>query len=251
MSAEPDLESRTTVDALLDGRVRLTQAAAGYRVAIDPVVLAAAVPAGRGDHVVDLGAGAGAASLCLTARVPDCRVTAIEIDPAAAGLARHNAGLNNAADRMTVVEDSVMAVRSNDIGVVDHVMANPPYLPPGRAATSHRHERAMVEQDGLGLGDWIAAALSLVRTKGTVTFVQRADRLDDLLKGLGLAAGGIIVYPLWPKAGRPAKRILVRARKGVASPLSLKSGMVLHGDDGAYTDAAESVLRHATTIAME
>ena len=94
-------------------------------------------------------------------------------------------------------------------------------------------------------------ALTLVRAKGSVSFIQRADRLDDLIAGLRQSAGEIIVYPLWPKAGRAAKRVLVRARRNVSSPLSLKPGMVLHRDDGAYTAAAESVLRHAKPISME
>src|SRR5690348_10207584 len=66
-------------DALLGGRVKLLQPVEGYRVAIDPVLLAAAVPAGAGDSVLDLGCGVGAAALCLAARVPGCRVTGVEV----------------------------------------------------------------------------------------------------------------------------------------------------------------------------
>jgi len=57
----------STEDALLGGRVRLLQAKVGYRAAIDPVLLAAAIPARAGQRVLDLGCGAGAASLCLAA----------------------------------------------------------------------------------------------------------------------------------------------------------------------------------------
>ncbi len=60
-------------DALLDGRLRLCQPAAGYRAAIDPVFLAAAVPGEAGSRVLDLGCGVGAAALCLLTRVPRAR----------------------------------------------------------------------------------------------------------------------------------------------------------------------------------
>ncbi|MFP6756696.1 MAG: methyltransferase [Alphaproteobacteria bacterium] len=246
MSCDP-----TTLDGLLDGRVRLSQPTDGYRVAMDAVMLAAAVPARARDHVVDLGAGAGAASLCLAARLADCRITAIEVDPFAARLARDNAALNDAAGRITVIEAAIETVTADQLCTVDHVMANPPYLPSSRAAPSARGDRATVEQDDIDLAVWIRVALTLVRAKGSVSFIQRADRLDDLIAGLRQSAGEIIVYPLWPKAGRAAKRVLVRARRNVSSPLSLKPGMVLHRDDGAYTAAAESVLRHAKTISME
>ena len=62
-------------DLTLGGRVRLRQPAEGYRVAVDPVLLAAAVPAGPGSRVLDLGCGVGAAALCLLTRVPEAEVT--------------------------------------------------------------------------------------------------------------------------------------------------------------------------------
>ncbi len=78
-AAEPAREFETSVDGLLDGRVRLRQPLAGYRAAIDPVFLAAAVPAEPSESLLDLGCGAGAAALCLLARVPGTRVTGLEI----------------------------------------------------------------------------------------------------------------------------------------------------------------------------
>ena len=71
MTAEPATVSEGT---LLGGRVKLRQPVAGYRVAIDPVFLAAAVPATAGDRILDIGCGAGAASVCLAARVPECQI---------------------------------------------------------------------------------------------------------------------------------------------------------------------------------
>src|SRR3546814_8190614 len=46
-----------TEDAFLGGRVKLRQPEVGYRAAIDPVLLAAAVPAVAGERVADLGCG--------------------------------------------------------------------------------------------------------------------------------------------------------------------------------------------------
>src|SRR5580692_7243816 len=90
----------TSDDALLGGRVHLHQPAQGYRVAIDPVLLAAAVPAAEGDRVLDIGCGVGAASLCLAARVPGCRIVGLELQPALAQLAAENAARNAVADRV-------------------------------------------------------------------------------------------------------------------------------------------------------
>ena len=61
------IDASVSEDALLGGRVILRQPTEGYRVAIDPVLLAAAIPAGPGDMVLDVGSGVGAAALCLAA----------------------------------------------------------------------------------------------------------------------------------------------------------------------------------------
>src|SRR5690606_15065156 len=98
----------------------------GYRAGMDAVMLAAAVPAQAGEHVLELGCGAGAAALCLCARVPGVRVTGVEIQPDYAALARRNAA-ENGAD-FTVAEGDAAALPAALRAVsFDHVMMNPPY----------------------------------------------------------------------------------------------------------------------------
>src|SRR5262249_12899350 len=77
-----------------DGRVKAAQPATGFRSGLDAVMLAAAVPGRAGERALELGAGAGTASLCLAARVPGLTVTGVEIDPALAALAKDNAAAN-------------------------------------------------------------------------------------------------------------------------------------------------------------
>ena len=100
------------------------------------------------------------------------------------------------------------------------------------------------------LADWVRCALALVRDKGSVTFVHRADRIDALLGHLAGRAGEIVVFPLWPAADRPANRILVRARKQVAAPARLLPGLILHERDGRFTPAAEAVLRGGAALPL-
>lgn len=246
-----------TEDGLLDGRVKLCQPKHGYRVAIDPVFLAAAVPAIAGERVLDVGAGSGAASLCLAWRVPRCRVSGIEVAPEMARLASHNIVLNGFTGRVDIMTgDLTRPPMRLAPGSFDHVMANPPYIEAGRASPSPDAGKAGAnvegaapaeKQDAAGggdLGDWIRFCLAMVRRKGTLTVIHRADRLDALLAELHGRAGSIVVYPLWPGySGKPAKRVLVRAVADAFAPMRLAAGMVLHEDDGSFTAQAEAVLR--------
>jgi tRNA1(Val) A37 N6-methylase TrmN6 len=240
---------RLTDDALLGGRVRLRQPEEGYRAAIDPVLLAAAVPARAGEQVLEPGIGAGAAALCLAARVAACRIVGIEQDPAMAHLARDNAALNGAAERISVIEGDVARPPAALVpGSFDHVMMNPPYLEPGGTPSPQPLKRRANVEAGAALADWIGLALSMLRAKGSLTLVHRADRIERLLAALAGKAGALVVFPLWPKAGLPAKRVLVQARKGVASPSRLAAGLVLHGPDGRYTGTVEAILRDAAAL---
>jgi tRNA1Val (adenine37-N6)-methyltransferase len=51
----------TTEGHLLGGRIRYRQPDTGFRSGLEPVLLAASVPARPGEHVLEAGTGAGAA----------------------------------------------------------------------------------------------------------------------------------------------------------------------------------------------
>ena len=240
----------TTEDALLGGQIRLRQPADGYRVAVDPVLLASAVPATAGETVLDAGAGTGAAALCLTHRVTACRVTGLEIQPALAALAVENAVLNGLSDAVRVLEGDVSAPPPG-IGPAgfDHVMTNPPYLraSESRLPPSTMKAIATVERD-VDLASWLRICAGVVRPRGTVTVIHRADRLDEIVPVLSESCGELVVFPLWPKRGEDARRMIVRGTVGSETPLRIAAGLVLHERHGAFTREADAILRHGAPL---
>ena len=248
--AAPDASAPFSEDLLLGGQVRLRQPRDGYRAAIDPVLLAASVDAAPGQRVLEAGTGHGAAAICLARRVPGCSVTGIEIQPDLVRLANDNARLNNLSGSVQVmIGDLVRPLPRIAAGGFDHVMANPPYLEAGRADASPEAARAAANVEGeAGLDVWLSFMLRMVRAKGTITLIHRADRLDDILTLLAGQAGEVTVFPIWPKQGRAAKRVIVSARKGIRTPLSLMAGLVMHDADGAYTVGADEILRGAPNL---
>jgi tRNA1(Val) A37 N6-methylase TrmN6 len=239
-------------DGLLDGRVVLRQPVDGYRAAVDPVLLAASVPAAGTESLLDIGTGVGAAALCFASRVPGSHVTGLELQPELVGLARGNVELNDMKGRVAILEGDLLRPPPElEGGGFDHVIANPPYLPAGRADPPPDPSKAAAHVEGEArLADWVDFALRMAKPKGGVTFVHRADRLDELLALFHGRAGGIVVFPLWPKAGREAKRVIVRARPGVKTPMRLSPGLTLHNDDGSYTDQALTILRDGGALTL-
>jgi tRNA1(Val) A37 N6-methylase TrmN6 len=237
-----------THDRFLDGRLRLWQPRTGYRAATDPVLLAAFVPARPGERVLELGCGVGAAALCLATRVPGLEIHGLEVQPAYAELARRNAAANRLA---LIVHDGDLrhppaALRKLSF---DLVMINPPYHPaaatsspdPGRDR-SHREGEAP-------LAEWISAGLRRLRPGGRLVMIHRTARLDEVLAGVAGRAGSVEVLPVAARLGRPAARVLVRARKNRAGPLTLWPPLTLHegnthaADAESYTGEAQKLLR--------
>jgi len=248
--SEPEAaEPSFTEDRVLGGRVRLKQPANGYRSAIDPVFLAASVPAEPHQLVLDVGCGPGAAMLCLAVRVPHSRVVGVELQRDLVRLAGENVILNGLEARVSVTIGNLLNPPPRLApGAFDHVMANPPYNERGAATTTGK-SAATIEGDA-DLAAWVRFSLAMVRAKGTVTFIHRADRIDALLGQIAGRAGEVVVFPLWPGQGRPASRILVRVRKQIATPARLAAGLVLHEPDGRFTVGADGVLREGRGLEL-
>ncbi|HEY9164334.1 MAG TPA: methyltransferase, partial [Magnetovibrio sp.] len=125
-----------------------------------------------------------------------------------------------------------------------HVFANPPYMSGDRGNHPPNQSKRLAHvESNADLEDWVDAALKFCRRKGSVTFIYRADRLAELLIGLEGRAGEVTVFPLWPKDGEIASRVIVRARKGIKTPMQLMNGLTLHQTDGSYTPAADAALK--------
>lgn len=238
-----------TTGGLLDGRVTFTQPAHGFRSGIEPVLLAASVPAGSHERVLEAGTGSGAALLCLAARVSFLSGTGIERDPGLAALARHNSAANGWSHLHFVAAD-VAALPM--LSTIDHAFANPPYHDAaGTASVLATREQAKRAPPDM-METWTAALARRLRPRGTLTFILPATLLPATLAAMSRhGCGSTVVFPLWPMRARAAKLVIVRAIKGGRAGLRLSPGLILHREDGGFTDAAEAVLRHAQPLPLD
>lgn len=240
----------TTVDKFLGGRIVCAQPKTGFRAGHDTVLLAAAVPARAGDRILELGAGAGIASLCLAARVPDCEITGIEIDPELVALANANAKRNGMADRVRFVEGDVLNLDIPD-GPFDRVFSNPPFhRADGQVSPSPERDRAKRARDLIG---WTVRTAANAAQDGTVTLIVHAGgSFEDILTAIdGFETPyEITILPLLPRAGEAPKRAIAQLRRTSRGEERELEGFVLHQPDGKPTEEAEAVLRHAGALRL-
>lgn len=236
-----------TEGALLAGRVRYWQAQDGYRTGIEPVLLAATCPARPGERVLELGTGAGAALLCLAARVPGVRGVGVELDPGLAALARRNLAANG-MDGILVREADAAGLTADE--AFDHAISNPPWH--GAASTpSPVPGRRRAKQAGTGLlAAWCEAAARALRPGGTFTLALPAALAGEAFAALaGAGLGAPALFPLWPREGRPARLVLLQARRGARGPARVLPGAALHAGAG-WSAWADGVLRDGAAVVM-
>lgn len=236
----------TTCGTLLDGRISYAQPRTGYRTGIEPVLLAASVPAHDGERVLEVGTGSGAGLLCLAARVARIEGLGIERDAELAALAQQNADANG-FDTLRLVQGDVLALPHGP--EFDHAMANPPWhLADSTAADEPRRDAAKRGRPGLIAG-WAAAMARRLRHRGTLTLIVPARSMDEALAGLHQAGcGSLALMPLWPGLGREARILLVQGTRGGRGGARVLPGLVLHDGPQVFSAAAQAVLRQGLAL---
>jgi tRNA1(Val) A37 N6-methylase TrmN6 len=232
--------------------VTIFQPTRGFRVAIDPVLLAAAIPAGPGEAVLDVGSGSGAASLALVFRCDDVSVTGLEVQDYLVKLAWDGAKENGLNGRVRFLEgDLLRPPEELPPGGFDHVMANPPYIMAGQGNLPQDASKRIATVEGAAtLADWLGFLLTRVRDGGTITIIHRYDRSNEVITGLRrIGVGNLAIFPLWKnRINAEAKRVIIQAKKGDVCVTRTLPGLVLHDRKGSYTTNAEAVLRQGKAL---
>lgn len=231
-----------TVDEFFGGKVHVFQPKEGFRAGTDSVLLAAALDASASGEALEFGAGAGAALLMAAYRLPNMTVKAIEVDPAMAALARQGVAKNGFENRVSVLDRDVDSLPRSWESRFDLVFSNPPFFTEG-TTQSPGAGKAGAYLESVSLDDWLGGMLFTLRPKGTMVMIHRAADLPRILNILDRRAGEITVLPVHSYPGDDAKRVLIRARKGLRpGPLRLRHGIDLYVESGGdRTDLMRAV----------
>jgi tRNA1Val (adenine37-N6)-methyltransferase len=237
---------RITEGHLLNGRVRYAQPAEGFRSGIEPVLLAASVPARAGERVLEAGSGAGAALLCLSARVPGISGLGVERDAGLAALAARNA-LANGWPGLTFQAGDIADLAEGE--PFDHACANPPYHAGGGTGSSEARRDSARRAVPALFGVWAVAMGRALRHRGTLTWIVSAAVVPACLAAMDQAGcPPACLLPLWPRLGMPAKLVLLRGVKGGRGPFRVAAGLVLHEPGEGFTAEADGLLRDGRVV---
>lgn len=232
-----------TTDGFFGGRLMLQQPAEGYRAGLDALLLAAAACDLAYGSLLDVGCGVGAVMLACASRRPAARHVGLEREAGAVALCHRNIAFNHLSASAQAVEGDHLA-RGGPDGF-DLVVSNPPFFDNASAIRDPAPAKRAAWIADAPLEAWVRAMLRRAAPKGAVALIHRADRLADILEALKGRAGDVAITPVHPRAGAPAGRVLVTARKGTRAPIRLEPGIVVHPAEGAggrFTPVIEAIL---------
>lgn len=226
-----------TLDDLLINGLQIIQKRGGFRFTLDAVLLAHFISLKEGDRVVDLGTGTGIIPILLTTRLKNIKITGVEIQPEIAEMAARSVEYNMLTDKIRIVEGDLRSIHKSLGGGVFHaVTANPPYgllggglINPQRGKAQARHEISC------NLEDVVRAAGKLLNYQGRFALIHRTERLADLFSLLRQ-------YELEPRrlrfihpySGKPARHLLLEARKKAPADLQVLPPLVVYEEKGRY-----------------
>ena len=262
-----------TVEDLQRSGFRLLQKKNRFRFGTDSVLLAAYVAAHeektprRRLLAADLGAGCGAVSILLAARLPGVRIVGFEVDPVCHDVLVRNICLNSLQDRVWAERLDIRLLAGQRWPLsgqtrhsFDLVVGNPPYLKPEQtlqAGCSRLLPKPSLaagqadsgngpgpdtavwpdparDESALSLNDFLAAAASLLKPRGRLVIVHRAHRLPDVLASLrphGLEARTLrLVLPLPDRP--PSVFLLSATRLGKPGGFRLEAPLLVADEPG-------------------
>jgi tRNA1(Val) A37 N6-methylase TrmN6 len=178
-------------------------------------------------------------------------LTALEVQPGLAALARRNVALNGLGGKIDLVRADYRKFRPER--KFDLVLSNPPYIPKAGGFLGRVDERSVARHELRGgIGDLMRKTAEWLKPAGRACFVFPERRREDFLEAA--TANGLRVRrwrSVRPRAGEPpnlflAELGLAAGRRGESGargkrPVKVMPPLVLFKRTGVYTADAETI----------
>ena len=218
-----------------------------FRFSTDTIILADFAKPRKGIKAVDLGTGCGTIPLLWSRSDKTTSITAVELQPEGADMARRSVELNG-LDNISVVNADLKELKGVlPFGSFDLVCCNPPYKESGTGIKNPDDEKLLARhEEGCTIGDICLAAKNLLQFGGRFVMCQRPERLADVLEAMrsnDLEPKRLRFVQQRPE--KPPKLFLVEGRRGgKKGGLVTESTLFIESDEmlGIYGSYKEGYL---------
>lgn len=227
------------IDELELNNLKIIQKIDGFCFGIDSVLLSDfARKIKNNSKVLDLGTGTGILGILLCAKTNLKQITGIEIQKEIADMATRSIMLNNLQKKFDILNCNIKDIdKILKIDSYDAIVTNPPYKKPNSGKINENKTKLISRHEiEANLDDFIKISFKMLKDKGTLYMVHRAERLVDILSTMRK-------YKMEPKRIRfvysnknsESKLVLIEAIKNAKPFLKIEEPLYIYSENGEYT----------------
>jgi tRNA1Val (adenine37-N6)-methyltransferase len=225
------LRSDETLDVLCGEKVRVIQKKRGYRLSMDPLLLANFVTLKEHETLLDVGTGCGIIPIYMTQKGCGNRLAGVEIQDELYELSVRNRELNGCRNVEFFKGDAKVCCK--DLGFFHVVVSNPPYVKVSTGRPSPGQSRSLARcETTLDLPSLVSIASSMLFSRGRFYIIYPAKRLAELLcvsKGKHLEPKRLRL--VHSRLGEPAVLFMAECVKDGGVDLKVEPPLYIFSDD--------------------
>lgn len=235
-----ELEENERIDDLEYEGLKIIQNEKGFCFGIDSVLLSDYAKNIRNNSVVmDIGTGTGIISLLLCKKTKLKKIFGVEIQEDVASMAKRSIKLNNLEDKFEIINKNIKDIQEIfENNTFDAIVTNPPYKKVDTGLLSKEKKQLISRHEvECTLEDIIKISYKLLKSKGELYMVHRAERLVDImyiLRKNKLEPKNIRF--VHSKEKEKPNLILIRCVKNANEFLKIDNPLIIYNEDGSYTD---------------
>lgn len=232
------LKEQERIDELQRNGYKIIQNPEKFCFGMDAVLLSGFVRAKEGAEILDLGTGTGIIPLLLAAKTKAAHLSALEIQPESADMARRSVALNGLEKKIAIIEGDIKeADKLFGAASFDVITCNPPYMIGRHGLQNPDAPKAIARHEILcTLEDVIRVTARLLKPGGNFFMVHRPFRLAEIITLL-------VRYRLEPKrmqlvypyVDKEPNMVLLEANRGGKSRMTVEKPLIVYESRGVYT----------------
>ena len=235
-----NLKENERIDDLELNNLKIIQKSDGFCYGIDSVLLSDfAKNIKKNSNVIDMGTGTGILGFLLIAKTRINKVIGIEIQPEIADMAQRSIAMNCLDNKFKILNCNIKEIDNKlKEDSYDAVITNPPYKKLNSGKTNENEVKLISRHEvKASLEDFIKVSFKMLKDKGSLYMVHRAERLVDIMYEMRK-------NKMEPKRIRfvysnqrsESKLVMIEAVKNGKSSVRIEEPLFIYNDDGSYTD---------------
>ncbi|MDD2968510.1 MAG: tRNA1(Val) (adenine(37)-N6)-methyltransferase [Lachnospiraceae bacterium] len=234
-----ELKENERIDELQRNGYQIIQNKETFCFGMDAVLLSGFSKIKKDEKVLDLGTGTGIIPILLEAKSQAKHLTGLEIQTESADMARRSVCLNHLEEKIDIVcgdiKDASKLFGSSSFQVIT---TNPPYMIGDHGLKNEDLQKTIARHELLCTFDDIAReSAKILVPGGRFYMVHRPFRIAEIIATLiryGLEPKRMrFVYPYIDKE---PNMVLVEARKGGNSRVTVEKPLIVYREKNCYTD---------------